>query len=366
MKLSFTILAFLLSFSLQIFAQTEIYVSDAANFENGPWQILKFDEEGKNGKIFISENLGWPQDILFLEEQNIVLISNLTTNRISKYDIKTGVFIGDFATAISGPTRMKIGKDGLLYVLQWNGNGKMKRYDLNGNFIDNFTNIGVDSSIGLDWDKQGNSYISSYNGGYVEKFDIEGKSQGKFITGLLGPTNIYFDEDGFLFVLDYNSGKIKKFDSNGIFVANFINNVPQCEGVGFLNDDRILIGVGGTSRVKMFDKEGNFISDLITSQTLGLKTPNAVVIRSMANSTVEKNVTKSIFRQSIGRYYEFASDLDKNRINKISLLNTNGEFVTNIPLVNKNWMAENLVAGIYFVKAFSKQSDPFIQKIVIH
>lgn len=25
---------------------TEIYVSDAGSFNNGPWQILKFDQEG--------------------------------------------------------------------------------------------------------------------------------------------------------------------------------------------------------------------------------------------------------------------------------------------------------------------------------
>lgn len=365
MKLSIIILAFLLSTTLQIFAQTEIYVSDAANFENGPWQILRFDEDGKNGKIFISENLGWPQDILFIEEQKIVLVSNLTTNRISKYDINTGAYIGDFATGISGPTRMKVGKDGLLYVLQWNGSGKIKRYDLSGNFIDNFTNIGVVTSIGLDWDKQGNIYISSYNGGYVEKYNSEGKSLGKFITGLSGPTNIYFDEDGYLFVLDYNSGIIKKFDESGKFVANFINNVPQCEGVGFLNDDRMLIGVGGTSVVKMFDKEGNFISDLISSQTLGLKTPNAVVVRSKTNSTIEKNVTKGIFSQSIGRYYEFTQDLDLSNIKKISLHNTNGAFVAGIPLDNKYWLPENVVAGTYFVKAISIQNDSFIQIITI-
>ena len=34
-------------------------------------------------------------------------------------NLTMGVYIEDFATGIGGPTRMKIGADSLLYVLQW-------------------------------------------------------------------------------------------------------------------------------------------------------------------------------------------------------------------------------------------------------
>ena len=49
---------------------TYIYVSDAGNFNKPPWQILKYDENGQNSKVFISEDQGldWPQDIVFLED----------------------------------------------------------------------------------------------------------------------------------------------------------------------------------------------------------------------------------------------------------------------------------------------------------
>ena len=43
----------------------EIYVSDAANFSNPPWKILKFDENGENPEVFIDTVLAWPQDIVF-------------------------------------------------------------------------------------------------------------------------------------------------------------------------------------------------------------------------------------------------------------------------------------------------------------
>ena len=98
-----------------------------------------------------------------------MLISNLNTGRITKYNSTTGEFIGDFATGIGGPTRMKIGADSLLYVLQWAGNGKVKRYQLDGTFVDDFTSVGVPQSIGIDWDNDGNLYVSSYGADNVQE-----------------------------------------------------------------------------------------------------------------------------------------------------------------------------------------------------
>lgn len=87
---------------------------------------------------------------------------------------------------------MKIGPDNLLYVLQWNGNGRVKRYQLDGTSMGDFTNASVNQSIGLDWDSSGNLYVSSYNGDSVRKFDSNGNDAGLFINtsgtsaGLLG------------------------------------------------------------------------------------------------------------------------------------------------------------------------------------
>ncbi len=276
------LLAILLYLSTSnIFCQTyEVYVSDAGNFSSPPWQILKFDENGENPSVFIKDEIAWPQDILFLEDQNVVLISNLNTNRITKHDAETGAFLENFATGISGPTRMKIGADSLLYVLQWSGTGKVKRYQLDGTFVDDFTSTGVTQSIGIDWDDSGNLYVSSYNGDHVRKFDGTGSDMGLYITtNLLGPTNIWFDESGDLLVSDYNGTAVKRFDSLGVFKGNFLTGLSNSEGVAFFPNGDILIGNGATSSVKLFSSEGNFIKDLIASGAGNLQTPNAVVLR---------------------------------------------------------------------------------------
>ena len=259
----------------------EIYVSDAGNFSNPPWQILKFDENGENPQVFIKDNLSWPQDIVFLDESNTVLVSNFSSNRITRHNAVTGAYISDFAQSISEPTRMKIGKDNLLYVLQWSGTGKVRRYELDGTFVGDFTSLGVSQSIGLDWDKDGNLYVSSYNGDLVRKFDPQGKDAGVFInSNLVGPTNIWFDENGDLLVSDYDSTSVKRFDPDGNYLGPFLTGLGNSEGVAIFANGNILIGNGRTNSVKMFAKDGTYIEDFVESGSGGLITPNAVVIRN--------------------------------------------------------------------------------------
>jgi sugar lactone lactonase YvrE len=272
--------------------EREIYVSDAANFATPPWKILKYDQNGENGEVFIDQNLAWPQDILFLEDEKTVLISNLNTGQITRYDSETGAYIDTFAAGIGGPTRMKIGPDGLLYVLQWSGNGKVRRYQLDGTWVDDFTSVGVLQSIGLDWDSSGNLYVSSFANKAVRKFDPNGGDLGLFVVSKLrGPTNIWFADNGDLLVSDYSGTAIKRFDSSGNYVSDFIQGLSNSEGIGFFPNGNILIGNGATSSVKMFTSAGEYIEDIISTRSANLQTPNAVVVRELsAEPGIEINV----------------------------------------------------------------------------
>jgi hypothetical protein len=328
-----------------------IYVSDAGNFDRPPWQILKYNSDGSNPEVFISDHLNWPQDIFFLEEVGTVLISNFGTNRISKFDANTGDFLSEFAYGIIGPTRMSLGPDSLLYVLQWEGNGLVKRYKLDGTFVDNFTSESVPQSIGMDWDAQGNLYVSSYTQDYVRKFDKNGQDLGLFISSnLQGPTNIWFDENGDLLVSDYDGTAVKRFDSGGNYLGEFLSGLSKSEGYAIQPNGNILIGNGATKSVKMFDKDGNYLSDLIPTGHGGLMTPNAVVLR---------------FQNTVGTINEFKKDLTiiSNGDNTFQI--TNKEFdqiyiysvLGSITMqANNNFLdCQNLNPGIYFVKAIENQ-----------
>ncbi len=281
---------FLLVATNLVAQEFDIYVSDAGNFQNPPWQILKYDGNGQNAEVFIDQNLAWPQDILFIEGANSVLVSNLSSGRITRYNADTGAYIDDFATGLAGPTRMKIGPDNLLYVLQWNNNQPVRRYQLNGTFVDEFTSVGVNQAIGLDWDARGNLYVSSYNGDFVRWFDTQGNDQGFFISeDLVGPTNIWFDANGDLLVSDYDGGAVRRFDSDGNYQEDFILAILNAEGVDFYPNGDVLIGSGGDSSVRRYDANGDLVATVVASGAGGLMTPNAVVLRPSSGSDFEIN-----------------------------------------------------------------------------
>ena len=258
----------------------DVYVSDTPNFGLPPWQILKYDRNGENPEVFINQNLDWPHDILFLEEAGTVLVTNFNSGRVERFNAENGQYIDTFASGIPGPTRMKIGPDGLLYVLSSSANARVKRYQLDGTFVDDFTNVSLPRCLGLDWDDFGNLYVSSYDLQIVRVFNNEGIDQGNFVnTNLNGPTNIWFDDNGDLLVVDYDAGVVARFDRNGRYQGDFIQGLSQAEGVDFLPDDSILIGNGGTAAVKSFTPQGAFIEDFVASQSGGLMQPNAVVVR---------------------------------------------------------------------------------------
>ena len=349
----------------------EIYVSDAGGFNvgNPPWRIYKFDENGENGEIFIEEQLAWPQDIVFLDHRNSLIVSNLNTNKITEYNAETGEFLGDFATGIGGPTRMKIGPDGLLYVLQWRGDGKVLRYDLDGNLVGRFTDVEVSSSIGLDWDDNGNLYVSSYGEGYVQQFSPAGESMGRFINSNLdGPTNIWFDEAGNLFVSDWNAGAVKKFDASGNFEEVFINGIGNVEGMAFLPDGNLLLGDGQDGSVNLYDNEGNFIEELIPAGTLGLATPNAVILREVVMSSVrETPEPKAFIAPSVGKEFHLIGNQNPLDIESIEIYDARGQLQTRVTYPGEAlfWNASSHAEGMYLAVARLKDGTAWSQKVVV-
>lgn len=262
--------------------RTEIYVTDAAQFGNGgAYKVIRYDDLGKYSETLITSNLAWPQDIVFLEEDGTMLVSNLSSKKIEIFDINTGAHKGTFATISNGPTRMKIGSDNLLYVLQWNNSQGVLRYDLNGNFVDTFSSTGIDRAIGMDWDSKGNFYVSSFQGS-VRKFDSKGNDLGTLISSnLQGPTNIWITASQEMLVLDWTGGAIKKFDLSGNFNGTVASGLSKPEGIDMLPNGKFLIGNGGTSNLKVLSSGGTFESDLFASGFGGLSAPNGVIIRQV-------------------------------------------------------------------------------------
>lgn len=359
--------------SISSFAQTDyyIYVSDAGGFNSPPWQILRYDLNGDNPLVFIpsqtfeQQNVGWPQDILLLEDQNVILISCLVGNRITRHNANTGEYIDDFATVAGGPTRMKIGPDDLIYVTQWSlTENKILRYQQNGTFVDEYTDEGVPRGIGIDWDSNNNLYVTSYGGNFVAQFDDSGISQSNFITtNLNGPTNVMRENDGNFLVLNWSGGTIERFDSSGTFIETFTSDVTQPEGITINPvNGNYLIGNGGPGRVDEFEPDGTYVGPVFNDGFGGLIQPNAVVVIDASLGIDDAQQNDTIIYPSVGNQFNI----------KYGTEDTNDEFEVltiygqRLALLNSNqtqWNASHVPEGIYFVR--STQNNRLLQKIIV-
>jgi WD40 repeat protein len=362
---------FLLCIVLTAGSQTQaVYVSDAGGFStSGDWQIAKFDINGTYEGALVQEadGLVWPQDMIFLDNEQAVLISNLgAAGIISKHDWSTGALIENFAEGLGGPTRMKIGPDGLLYVLQWsNTDNKVLRFELDGTFVDEFTSVGVIQSIGIDWDATGDLYVSSYGGSTIRKFNgTTGADMGLFISsGLQGPTNIFFEPGGDLIVFNYNSGIIKRFDAAGNFVEDLITGVNGCEGFAFFPNGDILIGVGSDGTVRRYDSNYNFIENFVDTGTL--ETPNAIVIRDDIPLSVRESTREIVMvTPTIGTRFQLSNEAITT-FDIFFIHDSRGKRIDTFTAEDKSvWEASHLAEGVYFITA-SKNGQRSTQKLVV-
>lgn len=345
-----------------------IYVCDTGNFANPPWQILKYDQNGENPEVFIDDNLNWPQDILFLEDQGVVLISNLGSGKITKHDASTGAYIEDFANVAGGPTRIKIGPDGMLYVLQWGTtNNKVKRFDLDGTFVDDFTSVSVPRSIGLDWDSSGNLYVVSWNQATVSKFDPSGEFMNVFADSseLVGPTNIWVDAANDVYVIDWTAGVVHTYGPDGSYVGGIISGLSQPEGVAFYPDGRFLIGDGGTASVKLYGVDNTFIDDIVPSGLGGLIQPNAVVLRDTAFLSLNEVSSDKLFvTPTLGRSFTF-NPAGISGFQSLTVYNSSGQLVEKLNLSGSLVLdAGKYSVGLYFIIG-NKGGKTFSQKIMV-
>lgn len=280
------------------FGQAHFFI---ANRDNN--NVLKFTLEGEFVLEFVQSGSGGlrsPQEVLFHPEDGSLLVTGFNNTRIKRYDGETGSYLGDFSRGynLSLPTKMIIGDDNLLYVTQWGRTqNKIVRFDLDGNFIDEWSKINVPEGCGMAWDQEGNLYVTTWsngqdngNVGFVRKFDSEGNHLGIVVStaNVQGPVGIWIDEAGDLFVIDWTFGGVKQFDSNGNFKRNFIRGMGRTEGNGIGPDGKYYLCDWQRNRVNRYNADGSFDKILVTQR---LNVPNGFAFEPSAvvsSSEVQK------------------------------------------------------------------------------
>ena len=245
---------------------------------------------------------------------------------------------------------MKIGPDGLIYILQWsNVNNKVVRFDQDGDFVDEFTSVGIPQSIGLDWDNDGNLYVSTYGqgtNGYVQKFDTLGNDLGIFIDSVIlqGPTNI-----------------VRRFDSDGNYINDFITGMVNPEGIAFLPNGDMLLGDWGTDTVEAFDENGNSLGTFASGNSLS--DPNAVILRDITLSIPDHKKDVVFVTPSIGDSFNINTTIS-SEFEQLSVYNSLGILVDVIDPDRSTWNASSYAEGMYFIVAI-QNGIKVSQRIII-
>lgn len=288
-----TLLSAMLIFNNATLQSQSFYVSSRNSHA-----IKLFDAAGKYIRDIVtsgSGNLSYPQEVLY-HSSKALLVTGRGNTYIKKYDISTGVYLGNFTSGylLDNPTKTTIWKDSLLYVSQWGvTQNKVARFDLStGAYVDEFTSIGISNAGGHAWDTLGNLYVAKYGtggNGEVLKFDPTGIFIGVFIpTGIIsGPVNLWFDNTNALYVEDWTLGKVFKFNgSTGSYISTLVTGLTNAEGFAF---DKI-------GNLYLCDWTSNVIYKYGTSSTLtpfitsgGLMAPNSILLHSSSILSVSES-----------------------------------------------------------------------------
>jgi len=179
-------IAFLIVFSAGLAAAQTVFVTSRNTHEVKLYNLAT----GAFVKNFVaagSGGLSYPQEVVW-HPDGFLLVSGRGNSAVKKYDGATGAYLGNFTTGytLDNPTKMTVWRDSLLYISQWGATqNKVVRFDLKtGEFVDEFTSIGVPAGSGHTWDAAGNLYVAQYGNGVdgrVQKGGTDGTVAGTCI-----------------------------------------------------------------------------------------------------------------------------------------------------------------------------------------
>ena len=146
-------------------------------------------------------------------------------------------------------------------------------FDVNGTIIDRKRGPvnGFDGPMDIIRSKNGNIYVSEFNGdrisildencNYISSFGEKGRGLGQ----LLGPQYLAIDSNENIFVTDYGNNRIAVYNSEGIPLFDFGDFISPT-GIAILNDT-IYVTDSIKGNIACYDNAGNYLYDLVLENT---------------------------------------------------------------------------------------------------
>jgi sugar lactone lactonase YvrE len=227
-----------------------------------------------------------------------VYVTDNALNRVVRYDGRSGVFKGVFATVFS-PWDLAFGPDGDLYVAS-STNGNVLRYDgTTGASKGIFASSGSVTTVhGVAFGPDGNLFVSASTNDPIFRFNgTTGAFMGAFTSGrqLVNALGIVFGPDGDLYVADSTSEEVDRFDGTSGAFKLAISNGPLDSpfGLAFTPEAKVLnistrlaVQTGDNVLIAGFIITGEEARDVIV-RAIGPSLADAGVTGALADPSLE-------------------------------------------------------------------------------
>ncbi len=191
-------------------------------------QIFKFTNDGKELVMKLGEKgvSGWsenrfnmPSSLAFLPDGSFLVADGYVNGRIAKYD-QDGNYISEFGSKGSGPGQfdlvhsITIDAQGRIYAAD-RRNHRIQVFDKDGNFLEEWKNVGSPTRLVITEDQS--LWMSDADYNRMAKFDLNGVLQtywgvsGKEPGAFDNMHNFDVDEHGNLFIADAWNNRVQKF-----------------------------------------------------------------------------------------------------------------------------------------------------------
>jgi len=196
--------------------------------DDGGHQVFKFTHDGKKIVLHLGEkdkpgndqnHFNRPTDIAFLPNGDFYVTDGYINTRVVKYS-KDGKYLLEWGKPGKGPGEfdlvhgIAIDRQNRIYIAD-RTNSRIQIFDLNGKFLDQWTNIRSPFYIYASHDNY--LWVSDGMTNRFLKYDLNGKllyswgTFGAFPGGMWGPHQFSVDSEGNLYIAETFGGRVQKF-----------------------------------------------------------------------------------------------------------------------------------------------------------
>jgi streptogramin lyase len=252
----------------------------------GSDKVLRYDRSGAPKGVFASDPaLVKPVGTTFGPDGNVYVAVG-DTNRVMRFDGKTGRSLGIFTrgASIESPRNVNFGPDGAFYVADGFLNQVLRFDGRTGSFDRVFIrDPALNGPTSFTFGPDGDVYVASVLTNSVLRFDGgTGALRGPFATtALTQPHDVSFGPDGNLYVTNSGSGIVQRFRGDtGAYLGAFVTDsaLRQPLGMAWGLDGNLYVANQGGNEVRRYDgSTGASLGALVTAGAGGLSAPSFLV-----------------------------------------------------------------------------------------